>query len=478
MVAKINFWQPGGMCGIFAEKVDYGRWPLEPLVLLTIAGSDPSGGAGIQQDLRVFAQLGCHGMAAIAALTIQNTTGVKGFVSVEPQFLREQVEFLFQDVMPQVVKTGMLGSVENVEVVAQCLQGRGIPLVVDPVLVATSGDPLFEGAKGAFLEHLFPLATVVTPNAHEAGALTGMEVKTLEDMKEAARRLKARGPQWVLIKGGDLEGKEVVDLLYGGDGFHHFAHPRVSLSDKSHGTGCAFASTLAVFLARGLDMIQAYRESLKLVELYLMGAVPLGKGAVPANPLVVGERNRARCRVLDRLARALEILESLEGGGILVPEVQINLCEAIPLARGHQDVAGIRGRVVRWGEKMRAVGCPAFGASRHVANIVLTAMRFDPSVRAAMNVKYKREWISILESSPLEVASFSRAEEPAEVKEREGSTLEWGVNKVCSSLGRVPDIIYDEGDIGKEPMIRVLGRDALNVVEKARIILDMVSGVG
>ena len=123
-------------------------------------------------------------MAAIAALTIQNTTGVKGFVSVEPQFLREQVEFLFQDVMPQVVKTGMLGSVENVEVVAQCLQGRGIPLVVDPVLVATSGDPLFEGAKGAFLEHLFPLATVVTPNAHEAGALTDMEVKTLEEITE------------------------------------------------------------------------------------------------------------------------------------------------------------------------------------------------------------------------------------------------------------------------------------------------------
>ncbi len=127
---------------------------------------------------------------------------------------------------------------------------------------------------------------------------------------------------------------------------------------------------------------------------------------------------------------------------------------------------------------MRAVGCPSFGASRHVANIVLTAMRFDPEMRSAMNIKYNKEWIPILDASPLEVASFSRAQEPPEVKEREGSTLEWGVKEVCSALGRVPDIIYDEGDVGKEPMIRVLGKNALNVVEKVRMILDMVSGTG
>ncbi len=450
---------------------------MKPLILLTIAGSDPSGGAGIQQDLRVFAQLGCYGMAAIAALTVQNTTGVKGFVSVEPQFLRDQIEFLLQDVEPQGVKTGMLGSVGNIEVVAQCFQGRDWPLVVDPVLVSTSGDPLFQGAREAFLEHLFPLATVVTPNIHEAGALAGMEVKTLEDMKEAARRLKDLGPRWVLVKGGDLDGEEVVDLLYDGEGFHHFAHARVPLGKKSHGTGCAFASTLAVYLAMGLDVVQAYRETLKLVELYLMGAVPLGGGGIPANPLVVGERDKARGEVLARLTQAVEVLESLEGGGILVPEVQINLCEAIPLPRDYGDVAGIRGRIVRWGDRMRAVGCPAFGASRHVANIVLTAMRFDPAVRAAMNVKFRRDWIPVLESSPLEVASFSRKEEPPGVKEREGATLEWGVDTVCRSLGRVPDIIYDEGDVGKEPMIRVLGRNALNVVEKARMVLDLVSGV-
>ncbi len=449
---------------------------MRPPVLLTIAGSDPSGGAGIQQDLRVFAQLGCHGMAVIAALTVQNTTGVKGFVPVAPSFLRDQMEFLFQDVTPHAVKTGMLGSAENIQVVARCLEGRGVFLVVDPVLVSTSGDNLFEGSRGAFLECLFPMATVVTPNVYEAGVLAGVEVKTMEDMKEAARRLKARGPQWVVVKGGDLEGEEVVDLLYDGERFRHFAHPRIPMGAGSHGTGCAFASTLAVFLARKMDMVRAYRETLRLVELYLRGAFPLGKGALPANPLVVGERERARGEVLDRLSRALELLESLEGGAILVPEVQINLCEAIPLARDPEDVAGIRGRIIRWGEGVRAVGCPAFGASRHVARVVLAAMRFDPEVRSAMNIKYNKEWIPLLEASPLEVASFSRRDEPSHVKEREGSTLEWGVDAVCSSMGRVPDIIYDEGEVGKEPMIRVLGRDALDVVEKARMILDLVSG--
>ena len=446
--------------------------------VLTIGGSDPSGGAGIQQDLRVFAQLGCHGMAVVAALTVQNTTGVKGFVAVEPFLLKDQMDFLMEDVVPGAVKTGMLGTGENIRAVARRLQDKGIPLVVDPVLVATSGDPLFQGSREAFLEHLFPLATVVTPNVHEAGALTGMEIRNLEDMKEAARRLKAFGPRWVVVKGGDLEGREIVDLLYDGERFFHFAHPRIPLAAKSHGTGCAFASTLVVFLARGMEVVQAYRETLGLMELYIQGAFPLGRGAVPANPLVVGERERARGEVLDRLARALAFLESLEGAGILVPEVQSNLCEAIPLARGHGDVAGISGRIVRWREGMRAVGCPSFGASRHVANIVLTAMRFDPEMRSAMNIKYNKEWIPILDASPLEVASFSRAQEPPEVKEREGSTLEWGVKEVCSALGRVPDIIYDEGDVGKEPMIRVLGKNALNVVEKVRMILDMVSGTG
>lgn len=445
--------------------------------LLTIAGSDPSGGAGIQQDLRVFSQLGAYGMAVIAALTVQNTTGVKGFVSTEPSLLEDQILFLLEDIQPQAIKTGMLGSPENIRVVARCLRSRDIPLVVDPVLVATSGDLLFEGAKEAFLESLFPLATVVTPNVHEAGTLTEMEVVDLESMKEAARRLKVYTPSWIIIKGGDMEGGEVVDLLYNGAGFRYFAHPRIGLPARSHGTGCAFASTLAFFLARSLEVPLAYQETLKLVEFYLKGARAVGKGVIPANPLVLGDRERARVEVLGHLGKAVEMLESLECGGTLVPEVQINICEAIPLAQDHQDVAGIPGRLVRLGSRIRTVGCPTFGASRHVASIVLTAMRHDPNLRAAMNIRYNPAWIERMIGARFDVASFSRHQEPPEVKEREGGTLEWGVDKVCREKGRVPEVIFDEGDVGKEPMIRVLGKDAVDVVKKVLKILEIL-GMG
>jgi len=442
--------------------------------VLTIAGSDPSGGAGIQQDLRVFSQLGAYGMAAVASLTVQNTKGVKGFVPTDPQLLRDQIEFLLEDVRPHGIKTGMLGSGENIRMVARSLEGLDVPIVVDPVLVATSGDHLFEGAKSAFYQDLFPLATVITPNIHEASALAELEVVDLVGMKKAAKVLKGYGPSWVVVKGGDLDGDEVVDLLYDGVDFHHFPHPRIPLAGESHGTGCAFASTLTVLLARGMDAPRAYEEALALMELYIRGAEGVGRGAIPANPLVLGERRGAKGVVLERLRKAMEELETLDYGGLLVPEVQVNLCEAIPLARNHSEVAGIKGRIVRWGDRMRSVGCPAFGASRHVANIVLTAMGFDPFMRAAINIKFEEDWIPLLEASPLDVAFFSRKDEPIKVKEREGSTLEWGVNRVCSRLDRVPDIIYDRGDVGKEPMIRIIGRNALTVVEKAKMVLDLV----
>ncbi len=446
---------------------------MHPMVL-TIAGSDPSGGAGIQQDLRVFSQLGAHGMAAVAAITIQNTTGVKRFVSTDPGVLREQLEFLLQDVSPQAVKTGMLGSPENVRVVAKCLTDIDAPIIVDPVLAATGGDPLFNGDREALLEELFPLATVVTPNIHEASVLSNSEVKDLRSMREAAKNLKGYGPGWVIVKGGDMAGDKVVDLLYNGIEFHQFPHRRIRLSRETHGTGCAFASTLAVMLAQGLEVPTACKETISLMEMYLLGSYKVGHGAIPANPLVIGERERERCSVLERVGRAVEELEALSKGGILVPEVQINLCEAIPLARNHQDVAGVKGRIVRWGEGLRAAGCPSFGASHHVANIVLTAMKTDPSMRAAMNVRFEEGWIKLLKTSTFDVSSFSRGDEPPQIKAREGSTLEWGVAQVCTKLGRVPDIIYDRGDVGKEPMIRILGKNALDVVEKAKRILNMV----
>jgi len=445
---------------------------MQRIKVLTIAGSDPSGGAGIQQDLKVFSQLGVYGMAVISAITVQNTTGVKKFSPVASDLLREQIEFSLQDIKPHAIKTGMLASEENVRVVSKILEKSEIPLVVDPVLASSYQDPLFEGEIRAFTEHLFPIATVITPNISEASVFAKIEIKDLEDMKKAAGILKSYGSQWVLIKGGDLNKKEVIDLIFDGKNFHYIAHPRVGPS-KSHGTGCALSSLLAVFLAHKVGIYQAYKKALEYMELFLISSKPVGKGAYPVNPLVIKEREEARVKILEHLSEAVSTLESLSEMRDLVPEVQMNLCEAIPFAKSYHDVAGISGRIVKTKQGLKAVGCPEFGASRHVASIVLTAMRYNPDMRAAANIKYDEQLIGFLKRHGFEIASFSRKDEPYEIKIKEGSTLEWGVKKVCEEKGYVPEIIYDTGDVGKEPMIRVLGKNALDVVEKLKRILKI-----
>ncbi len=439
--------------------------------LLTIAGSDPSGGAGIQQDMRVFTGLGAYGSAVVAAITVQNTKGVQSFKPVDVELLRVQVETLLQDVSFHGIKTGMLGSAENVEAVAKALRGKKVTLVVDPVLAATKGGKLFLGERRAFVEYLFPLATVVTPNVEELEALyPGLS------LKDAAEEILKKGAKGVVVTGGDAgKGETVRDLLVADGVVEEREHPRVDLATpKSHGTGCAFSSLLLAMLTEGLALPIAYERALEVMEDLLKHAYCPGEGMVSPNPLVLVERERAVRSALEAMVGAIALLEATLGMGRLIPEIQSNLCYALPHPRGHQDVLGVKGRIVRWGENVRAMGPILFGASRHVANIVLTANRHNPAIRSAMALRYSPEWVETLKRAGYSVASFSRLDEPAEVKVREGSTLSWGVDTVCRRLGEVPEFIYDEGDVGKEPVIRLLGTDPESVVRRAVEVLRLL----
>ena len=236
-----------------------------PANVLSIAGSDPSGGAGVQGDLKTFAALGCYGMAAISALTVQNTQGVLAVQTVEPDFLDAEIEAIFADIKVDAVKIGMLGSVANVEAVRAVL-ARWKPryVVLDPVLVPTRGAPLSaEGLAQALVAHLLPLANVVTPNLPEARQLAGFEGTPLA----LAHALLGAGAKAVLVKGGhaDVPGESVCDVLVDGEGETSFVMPRLATSN-SHGTGCTLASAIACGLASGLglrDAIAAARHFLQ-----------------------------------------------------------------------------------------------------------------------------------------------------------------------------------------------------------------------
>jgi hydroxymethylpyrimidine/phosphomethylpyrimidine kinase len=224
-------------------------------VALTVAGSDPSGGAGIQADLKTFSALGVYGTAVLTALTAQNTRGVTGVHPVPAAFVAEQIATLLDDVPVHAAKTGMLGTAEVVHAVAAALAGRAAgPLVVDPVMVATSGDRLVdEDAVVAVREVLLPVADLVTPNVPEAAALLGVEpAGTADELPDQARALLGFGPGAVLLKGGHLGGEESVDVLATADGVVTSVRPRLD-TRATHGTGCALSAAVAALLARRAD---------------------------------------------------------------------------------------------------------------------------------------------------------------------------------------------------------------------------------
>jgi hydroxymethylpyrimidine/phosphomethylpyrimidine kinase len=257
-----------------------------PCVLI-IAGSDSGGGAGIQGDLKTVAALGAFGMTAITALTAQNTTGVFGVVEVAPEFVVEQIEACVSDMGCDAVKTGMLANAAIIEAVAAAISARKLkPLVVDPVMIAKSGTPLLKPeAIDALKTRLLPQATVVTPNLHEAAALTGREIKTLAQMKEAARAILDLGPANVVVKGGHLKGV-AADVLYNGREFAEFRAERIA-TRNTHGTGCIFASAIAANLAHGRSLRESVAAAKDFITAAIRGSLAIGRGCGPANPMAL-----------------------------------------------------------------------------------------------------------------------------------------------------------------------------------------------
>ena len=252
---------------------------------LTIAGSDSGGGAGIQADLKTFAALGVYGMSALTAITAQNTVGVQGVFELPADFVGLQIDSVVTDIGVDAVKTGMLANTEIIAMVATKVREHNLPnLVVDPVMVAKSGDPLLrEDAYQALVRELIPLAKVLTPNLHEARALTGLEIGSLEQMREAARAIHELGAQNVVVKGGHLPGSdESVDILYDGHDFIEFTAPRVE-TRNTHGTGCTFASAIAAELAKGKSVTEAVRAAKEFITMALQHSLTLGHGHGPTN---------------------------------------------------------------------------------------------------------------------------------------------------------------------------------------------------
>jgi len=251
-------------------------------VALTIAGSDPSGGAGIQADLKTFQQRGVYGMSVLTLLTVQNTQEVRAVEILPTALVEAQLDAILEDIPPAAAKTGALGNGDIIRAVARKAKSFAFPLVVDPVMISKHGVSLMEGgARSALIEGLLPNAFLVTPNLHEAGVLAEMQVDTIQAMEEAARRITALGPRAVLIKGGHLPGA-ATDLLCWEGRMWRFSSPRIDTL-HTHGTGCTYSAAITAELAKGRGLLEAVETAKKFVTAAIRSNPGLGKGCGPVN---------------------------------------------------------------------------------------------------------------------------------------------------------------------------------------------------
>ncbi len=433
---------------------------LKTPIVMSIAGSDSGGGAGIAADLKTFAALGVHGTCAVTSVTAQNTTGVLKTFDLAPEAVASQIEAVCSDMEVRWTKTGMLASSEIIREVAKEVRKHELSLVLDPVMAAEAGgDLLRKEALSVLIEELLPLCKVTTPNASEAGALAGMEVKTPEDAKIAARKIADLGVEAVIVTGGHLD---ATDLLYevASDTFTRIQGTFVK--GGTHGSGCTYSAAITAFLASGESLEGAARRAKKFVEQAILRSRPAGRGVSPVNQLGAILEEKERYLVLRELKEAVSILEDSPDFSKLVPEVGCNIGMAISEATSYEDVAAVEGRIVRCRGRAIQVGCVDFGASRHVAGIILTSLCYNPEIRAAINVKYSEEVLAICREMELGISSFDWAEEP----ENPG-IMDWGTAEAIKKYGSVPKVIYDKGGPGKEPVIRLLGKGATEVAKLA-----------
>ncbi|MDH7517973.1 MAG: bifunctional hydroxymethylpyrimidine kinase/phosphomethylpyrimidine kinase [Candidatus Thermoplasmatota archaeon] len=437
-------------------------------IALTLAGSDPSGGAGIQADLKAFNMLGVHGLTVVTCITAQNTLHVEKIHKLPVEIIEKQIDTLLIDMKPDAAKTGMLFDEEIVDLVAEKIKHYNLKTVVDPVMVATSGDSLSKNDFVKALKNkLMPKSYMVTPNIHEAKVLTGRKIGDINDVKKACKEIHELGPRYVLIKGGHLEGKKADDVFFDGKEFTVFSLPMIP-DRLVHGSGCTISALITGFIAKGEKPADSIGKSKQILWSMINEGHKPGKGADVLNFSSDIIKDMPSYFLTDEhfmvwfeLKKAVdELLTFLSGD--FVPEVGINFGYSLQNANDIEDVCALTGRITKTRDKPVRCGGIGFGTSKHVASIILTVMGFDPEMRSCMNLRYSEKNLSKCRKSGLKIGMFDRSEEPRGVK----STMEWGTKHVIQKLGFVPDVIYDEGCIGKEPMIRVLGKNPKDVLHK------------
>ncbi|MFC4439328.1 MULTISPECIES: bifunctional hydroxymethylpyrimidine kinase/phosphomethylpyrimidine kinase [Natrialbaceae] len=418
-------------------------------VALTIAGSDSGGGAGIQADLATMTAHGVFGTSAITAVTAQHTRGVESSFVLPIAEVEAQIEAVTGDFAVGAAKTGMLATTDVVRLVADRAPAFEFPLVVDPVMVASSGDRLLEPEAERAYEDLLGEATLATPNADEAEVLAGIEVTDPESARTAAETVLETGVDAVLLKGGHVPGETVRDVLVTRDDVRTFEHPRIG-TDATHGSGCTLASAITARLAKGEPLETAVEAATDFLARAVRYYYDVGEGHGAVNHAVELRSAAAREPTAEAVQAVVDRLVAADVSG-LVPEVGMNVVGATPYAESIAETAAVEGRITRVLDGVQPNRGVRFGASSHLAGFLVSTREYAPDLRFAVNCRFDEEVERALERLEWPVAEDDRSTCPADA---------FGVRETT------PVAVIDRGDVGREAMTRLVAEEPETLADR------------
>ncbi len=425
--------------------------------LLSIGGSDPSSGAGIQSDVKTFSLFNAHALTVITAITGQNTSSFGLIEPVSQKILKNQLESVMSDFKIDGIKIGMVYNSQIIKVLYHELKKLKIPIVIDPVFKSTTGGSLIESsAIKDFQKFLIPLATVITPNKFEAEIISKTKINAKNTLEKVAKIIQKMGSKNVVITGIATKNNQISDFVLEKNKRYIISGDKIL--KMNHGSGCNYSAAIIFALAKNKTMSESIRFAKQFTYNSIKNAKNIGKGIVITD---IQEDDKINSELSDAINKFVEIKNIYKN----IPECQTNFVYSKQKPKSTKDVLGISGRIVKTGKHVMLAGNLTYGGSKHVATAVVTMNKKFPRIHSAINLKYQISTISKIKKTKLIVSSYDRNQEPKNWKLK-NSTIEWGIKNAIKDSKKIPDIIYHKGDFGKEPMIIVFGENPNNVLKK------------
>jgi len=425
--------------------------------LLSIGGSDPSSGAGIQSDIKSFSKFGAYGLTVITAITGQNTSNFGMIEAVSKKILKNQMESILTDFKIDGIKIGMVFNSEIIKTLYQQLKKLKIPIVVDPVIKSTTGRALIENkAIKDFQKYIIPLATVITPNKFEAEILSKSKINSKNTIEKIAKNIQKMGAKNVVITGIERKNNKIADFILEKSTKYLISGDKIS--STNHGSGCNYSAAMIFAISNKKTIHESVKFAKKFAQDSIKNSIKVGNGIRITNIQKKEKINLELSLSINEFVKIKNIYKN-------IPECQTNFVYSKPKPKSIKDILGLSGRIVKAGKEVIVAGNLTYGGSKHVATALLVVNKKFPDIQSAINLKYEKSIISKIKKLKFSVSSYDRVKESNHNKIKE-SSVEWGIDNAIKNLKLPPDIIFHKGDFGKEPMIIIFGEKPKSILKK------------